>query len=294
MSAGEYWATADSLAVLGAIRENCPVLARRTTTTDGTQLSAPTSDRAGNLAALAVQLRTVHADREYYSVSLTLTIAGHVEWGVYSHFEGYEDPERRIELRAASIVHADRLLANYEKLGEECLVVNDDRGLAIFMSRGGHAVIERKLAEQWLPDVLAPHPSVSAGPIGFRGLSTISEAERQRAPSRKLRMSILKRDHYSCRICGERPADNVHVKLHLHHVRMWSRGGLTEEANLLTICQTCHDGLDPHEDLTLSELIPGWSFSSRLAKRRSAHMEGVERYRKKVLETWPRDEKSNE
>src|SRR5262245_22264374 len=96
------------------------------------------------------------------------------------------------------------------------------------------------------------------------------------------RARVLKRDGYRCRLCGERPADNVHITLHVHHVRMWSRGGLTEDANLITLCQTCHDGLEPHEDIGLFEMIPGGSIKDQIDGSRTDFAEGVKRYRDAV------------
>ncbi len=45
------------------------------------------------------------------------------------------------------------------------------------------------------------------------------------------------------------------LELHVHHIRPWAEGGLTEIANLITLCGTCHRGLEPHEDTTLFEYI---------------------------------------
>jgi hypothetical protein len=64
-------------------------------------------------------------------------------------------------------------------------------------------------------------------------------------------MKILNRDKRRCKICGASPANNEHVELNLHHIYPHGKGGLTEEENLITICRTCHKGLDPHIDLSL-------------------------------------------
>ena len=75
------------------------------------------------------------------------------------------------------------------------------------------------------------------------------------APTKKLRMEVLKRDRVRCLICGRSPANNVDVELHLHHVIPWGVGGLTEEINLVTLCHTCHSGLDPHDDSFVRQLM---------------------------------------
>lgn len=54
-----------------------------------------------------------------------------------------------------------------------------------------------------------------------------------------LRFRVLKRDHSTCRVCGRRSPD---VVLHVDHIIPISRGGLTEERNLQTLCNDCNMG----------------------------------------------------
>lgn len=54
-----------------------------------------------------------------------------------------------------------------------------------------------------------------------------------------LRFRVLKRDGSACKICGRRPPD---VSLHVDHIIPISRGGLTEERNLQTLCGDCNMG----------------------------------------------------
>jgi hypothetical protein len=151
--------------------------------------------------------------------------------------------------------------------------------LAALTLVGGHALIEQDVAEKHLPDVLSPGPVAHSGPLGFKSFAAIPATELQRAPTPKQRMRVLKRDNFRCRICGESPADNSHIVLHVHHVRMWSRGGLTEDCNLITICHTCHGGLEPHEDTSLFCLIPGGTEGDHISHKRQELRDGVERYR---------------
>lgn len=60
----------------------------------------------------------------------------------------------------------------------------------------------------------------------------------ERMPA-SLRMKILERDAYTCRVCG---ANGEGTKLHVDHIVSRSRGGLTEERNLRTLCERCNLG----------------------------------------------------
>ncbi|EFH82287.1 RNA-guided endonuclease IscB [Ktedonobacter racemifer] len=51
---------------------------------------------------------------------------------------------------------------------------------------------------------------------------------------------VLTRDGYLCQQCKGKSKDR---RLEVHHIIFRSRNGSDEEANLLTLCKTCHDGL---------------------------------------------------
>ncbi len=55
-----------------------------------------------------------------------------------------------------------------------------------------------------------------------------------------LRYDILKRDNFRCQICGSTQHDGV--KLHVDHIIPVSKGGLTVESNLRTLCDRCNMG----------------------------------------------------
>jgi len=52
----------------------------------------------------------------------------------------------------------------------------------------------------------------------------------------------MKRDNFSCRLCGRSPALTPGIALHLDHVVPWEKGGETEAGNLQTLCEPCNIG----------------------------------------------------
>jgi len=163
-------------------------------------------------------------------------------------------------------------------------VINSADELAIFMVSGGNALIESTVAGQHLQDFLKPHVSIPHGPSGFKSLTAFDKSAFQRAPTQKLRMRILKRDDRRCRICGRRPENDVDLELHVHHIRPWGEGGTTDFYNLITLCHTCHKGLDPHRDLSLFEyLFPG-STEEAIEREYKELLSGVQHYRGIILD----------
>jgi HNH endonuclease len=69
-----------------------------------------------------------------------------------------------------------------------------------------------------------------------------------RSISPQLRMQILERNGFTCRLCGATASDpdpynpNRKVRLHVDHVIPISQGGTDDPSNLRTTCSTCNQG----------------------------------------------------
>jgi hypothetical protein len=66
--------------------------------------------------------------------------------------------------------------------------------------------------------------------------------QERRKLTARLRWSILQRDDFRCTICGADGANDQLVKLHVDHINPISKGGLTVQENLRTLCSTCNIG----------------------------------------------------
>lgn len=201
----------------------------------------------------------------YYALSIFLGARGEPEYTCFSGWVGYTDEHPRREIREASLVHADRMISAWRTLEEPGMVVNTSEDFALFFAHGGHALVEQALAECVVPEWLSPHPMVHVGEWGYASPGVLPPTAMQRAPTPKLRMSILKRDNFRCRVCGRSPSNHVDLELHVHHVRPWAAGGVTEDSNLITLCHTCHNGLDPHFEHGLFSFLREQRSSGRAA-----------------------------
>ena len=233
------------------------------------------------LKRLADELKRIEDTETYYAATL-LGVDGGRELSFQSHFAGFPEgygPEDGVELRAASPVKAHVMANLWDDLGQGWIAVTARHHLAIFLRFGGNALVAAPIAEEFFPERLAPSPCIKPGMIGFGHSPYDSRVITQGRPTPKLRMRVLMRDGARCQLCGERPAWNEHIVLHVHHIRPRSAKGLTHEDNLITLCHTCHDGLDPHRQLGLY-FLPGGQVDRALARQeRKAFWEGVERYR---------------
>jgi hypothetical protein len=73
--------------------------------------------------------------------------------------------------------------------------------------------------------------------------------EKNRTIPLKLRLKILSRDNFKCRVCGRTPALNPEVVLHIDHIVPFSKGGETVAGNLQTLCDQCNRGKGNDESI---------------------------------------------
>lgn len=213
---------------------------------------------------------------EYYALTLTATEDGKIVYDIFTGFVGWSDEKKLHEIRAARLVNPNI----FRVMNEPFVAVHDLNELSVFFAIGGHALIEQGFADAELSDLLSPELAVPDGWIGYKSASLADPGAFTYAPSPKLRMRVLKRDRRRCRICGRGPEHSTDIQLRVHHIRPFALGGLTEERNLLTLCHTCHDGLDPHWDRELAPLVQPLDFTSL----RDEFRLGVEAYRRRIAE----------
>ena len=72
-------------------------------------------------------------------------------------------------------------------------------------------------------------------------LTTTAQIKEQRAlMTRKLRAYIKERDNFTCCICNNSVYNEPNLLLEVDHIIPISKGGMTEENNLQTLCWKCN------------------------------------------------------
>lgn len=190
----------------------------------------------------------------YYHITIIADNKGIINQSIQTIWAGYTKTKPEREMREGRLFsHPMDVKNNLENiLGQSCLIINTENDLFSYFLYGGHAMIEKSIAEKHLNNLIKNKESMKHS--SHSGFTTVEKNKMQHAPSKKLRMEILSRDDFRCRSCGRSPTDYVDVELHVHHIIPWGIGGITERENLITICKTCHDGLSPHYYPKLSNL----------------------------------------
>lgn len=236
------------------------------------------------------KMKRFDPDGDYFALTLGANRRGRPFWSAQTHWVGWSERHPGWEVRAASLMDPAGMTEAWTQMGQGWVSVHDDISLVMYLRIGGNAIVEKSFAESRLPSAIAPGEcmhdgAVEAGGFGFVGTGQLpDDAVERRAPTRKLRMQVLKRDNYRCVVCGRRAADHTDLEIHVHHLVPWRMHGPTAEENLVTLCGTCHKGLEPDFEPALRELagLPGRS--KALDFDNSEFSAEVERYREFVAQ----------
>ncbi len=224
--------------------------------------------------------QTIIDDHAYYFITVLGDKNSSITESCCSVFAGYTTSSPRRELREAREINPIKVRDFLIKKGEPPFIINDYGDLIAFYLFGGHAIIEKSICEDFYPELVKPFEVLQLDPLG--GYITPDKAPEKylnRAPTKKDRMDILKRDNFKCRLCGRSPKDYVDIELHLHHIMPWSLGGLTTRNNLITLCKTCHDGLEPH----FEKLLFSYNNEEFHKTEKNGYEEGIKMYQQAVL-----------
>jgi 5-methylcytosine-specific restriction endonuclease McrA len=71
---------------------------------------------------------------------------------------------------------------------------------------------------------------------------TVYKQEISRNIPLSLRLHVLSRDNFRCVFCGKSPATDIGTKLHIDHIKPFSKGGKSTLDNLQTLCEECNLG----------------------------------------------------
>lgn len=217
----------------------------------------------------------IEQNSEYFSLTLTADAGGVLSIEAYTQWVGFADPDNRIEIRESCVVVPERI-ADFWTISETPFcIVNSDKDLLCWYLTGGHALIKKEIAIKAFPDSMSPSPCIKIGKVGFDSFST---SMFRPAPTPKIRMKVLKRDKYRCKICGRRPDNDTDIVLHVHHITPFNQKGVTHEDNLITLCHTCHKGLDPHREWDLYDLVDYNTGEDQKTKDQRKYFEAVHRY----------------
>ena len=142
-------------------------------------------------------MKAFDPDGSYFALTLGADRRGKPFWSGQSRWIGWPERNPHWEIRVASLVHPRRMTEMWAIVGQAWVSVHDGESLSVFLRIGGHALVEKTVAETHLPSAIAPMEcvhdgAITAGGCGFVVTNHLPDtAVQRRAPERKLRIAVL-------------------------------------------------------------------------------------------------------
>ena len=205
---------------------------------------------------------------------------------VLSAFAGYPDddaPAKGVERRSARFANLGDMPGFWKEADQGWIVVHNTQQLGVFSHMRGNALMARDFTLQHFPFWVEPESFAHLGALGFTPYDPDSREATKRRPLRRQRQRVLERDGHRCQKPGCETPEDEQVDLQLHHIRPVKDGGLTVDDNLITLCSTCHDNLEPHFNQELLWLSDSPARRAQKAVEDATHRGGIEGHRRRLI-----------
>lgn len=183
---------------------------------------------------------------KYFGIKATEENLSKIE-DILNNFEAAEDGKKRLQNERKVIRESIKsdipfLIRKFSKKLDRKLGFHDvDMSTAYFpryifqyISSGGNASMQCDIIFDI--DNLNRFVQFLAEKVRFRK----SVAGQRALMTSKLRQQIKERDHYTCKLCGASIEKEPNLLLEIDHIVPVSKGGLTTEDNLQTLCWRCN------------------------------------------------------
>ncbi|HXX24823.1 MAG TPA: HNH endonuclease [Terriglobia bacterium] len=169
-----------------------------------------------------------------------------------NRFGGLREALRRAQLRGPDFhrnVPDDELLRELQKVWDSVLTKEGRRPYKGDLTKYNAKFSQGPYYRRWGSWIMACEAMLDWEETNRATPTALVEAPIQRDPrpkrsiSLRLRYEVLKRDNFSCQVCGRSPATNPgQAELHVDHIIAEAKGGRAEPSNLRTLCQDCNIG----------------------------------------------------
>ena len=215
--------------------------------------------------------------RCYYGMTLVATEDNQRLWSVQSHYAGPSERYKGWERRAPSIVDPEKMCALWEGIGQSWLAVHDRLDVYLWIRLGGNALVQTTLAQRRPSDWVGVREVAPNGPIGFLNARSLTAEDGVDVPTRRVGKQVARRDGGRCCRCGRGD-----VEMTKHHVLPYGAGGLTQESNLVLLCNECHEPLHTKDTWHPDPLLQGVLLGH--ADLDEDYVEGVQRHRRLIAQ----------
>lgn len=175
------------------------------------------------------------------------TFTKHLEYGRHNR-------ERREPDAIKTNVMANAL----EELGYFLYIITRQEHFKYWLNKYGWAIVSKEFCRSNMAEWLTPKYCLKTSHKTFWDATLLTNDTNKHPIPKGLQRKIRNRDGNACKLCGIKSSDDR--SLTGHHIRPFSKGGMTAEDNLLTLCRSCNENIGDEYLPKLYEFIDQVSY----------------------------------
>jgi hypothetical protein len=181
--------------------------------------------------------------QEPYFFDLRMVCGGYAYYATHTFFKKFTTNGR--EVRGPDLVNVKVFAETARLFGQDISIIRSAEKYNDWLYRGGWAIVEENMAKSNMKQWLKSAECIKA-PIGiYTDVEIVSPSALKHYTKRGRKKHVLSRDKETCLACGL--TETHGVKLTMHHVLAFTKGGETTARNLVTLCEGCNEKLETQE-----------------------------------------------
>ena len=191
-----------------------------------------------------------------YVFNLNLLLGGYVYFTTFTRHLEYGCNNR--ERREPDVIKTNVMANTVEELGYFLYVITCQDHFEYWLNKYGWAIVSKEFCLSNMAEWLTPKYCLKTSHKTFWDATLLTDDAKKHSTLQKLRKRILSRDGNACKLCGIKKSDDN--PLTMHHIRPFSKAGMTAEHNLLLLCRECNENIGDGYLPRLYELIDRVSY----------------------------------
>ncbi len=184
-----------------------------------------------------------------YFFDLKMVCGGYAYYVTHTSYKTFTSTGREVRYPAPVNVRNFSEAAHF--FGQHLHIIQAEEDYHNWLYKKGWAIVPENMVKSIMPQWLKSAECVKAATQIYTDVEIVSPSALKHYTGRMRKRHVFERDKNTCLACGAAEEDGV--KLTMHHVRPFSRGGETTTHNLVTLCESCNERLGTEEVTELYE-----------------------------------------
>ena len=178
-----------------------------------------------------------------YFFDLRMICGGYAYYVTHTFFSHFTTNGR--EVRKPDQVNVKVFAESARLFSQEISIIQSVKEYNDWLYLRGWAIVEENMAKSNMKQWLKSAECIKAPTGIYTDVEIVSRSALKHYTKRSRKKHVLGRDKETCLACGS--TETQGVRLTMHHVLAFTKGGETTAQNLVTLCEGCNEKLGTEE-----------------------------------------------